>query len=70
MWITSAVSLLLTFAVSYLLIGGIEINGTVYGNLWWKLSLIITFGTLAGAIIPEVVKDLHVDQARLMSARW
>jgi len=55
-WITSAVSLLLTFAVSYLLIGGIEIGGTVYGNLWWQLSLIITFGTLAGAIIPEVVK--------------
>ncbi|MDG4555155.1 MAG: sodium-translocating pyrophosphatase [Candidatus Competibacter sp.] len=55
-WITSAVSLVLTFAVSYLLIGGIDIGGTVYAHLWWQLSLIITFGTLAGAIIPEVVK--------------
>ncbi|QQS55946.1 MAG: sodium-translocating pyrophosphatase [Candidatus Competibacteraceae bacterium] len=55
-WITSAVSLVLTFVVSYLLIGGIDIGGTVYTHLWWQLSLIITFGTLAGAIIPEVVK--------------
>ena len=55
-WITSGVSLVLTFAVSYLLIGDIAIGGKSYGNLWWQLSLIITFGTLAGAIIPEVVK--------------
>ena len=55
-WITSGVSLVLTFAVSYLLIGDIAIGGKGYGNLWWQLSLIITFGTLAGAIIPEVVK--------------
>jgi K(+)-stimulated pyrophosphate-energized sodium pump len=32
------------------------IAGQSYGNLWWQLSLIITFGTLAGAVIPEVVK--------------
>ncbi|MBK8754073.1 MAG: sodium-translocating pyrophosphatase [Candidatus Competibacteraceae bacterium] len=55
-WITSMVSLILTFIVSYLLIGNIAIAGKVYANLWWQLSLIITFGTLAGAIIPEVVK--------------
>ncbi|MDS4029300.1 MAG: sodium-translocating pyrophosphatase [Candidatus Contendobacter sp.] len=55
-WITSGISLAMTFVVSYLLIGGIAIGGKVYGNLWWQLSLIITFGTLAGAIIPEVVK--------------
>ena len=42
--------------MSYLLIGDIAIAGKVYANLWWQLSLIITFGTLAGAIIPEVVK--------------
>ena len=36
--------------------GNITINGKVYDNLWWQLSIIITFGTLAGAIIPEVVK--------------
>ncbi len=55
-WVTSIVSLVLTFIVSKLLIGDITIGGTVYANLWWQLSLIITFGTLAGAIIPEVVK--------------
>ncbi|HPF58219.1 MAG TPA: sodium-translocating pyrophosphatase [Candidatus Competibacteraceae bacterium] len=55
-WITSGVSLILTFMVSYLLIGGMTIGGQQYANLWWQLSLIITFGTLAGAVIPEVVK--------------
>ncbi len=55
-WVTSVISLVLTFMVSNLLIGDIRIGGEVYGNLWWQLSLIITFGTLAGAIIPEVVK--------------
>ena len=55
-WVTSFVSLIITFIVSKLLIGSISIGGVVYANLWWQLSLIITFGTLAGAIIPEVVK--------------
>ena len=55
-WVTSIVSLILTFIVSKMLIGNITIGGTVYSNLWWQLSVIITFGTLAGAIIPEVVK--------------
>ena len=55
-WVTSIVSLVITFMVSKALIGNIAIGGVVYANLWWQLSLIITFGTLAGAIIPEVVK--------------
>ena len=55
-WVTSIVSLIITFIVSKVLIGNIAIAGVVYANLWWQLSLIITFGTLAGAIIPEVVK--------------
>ncbi len=55
-WITSFVSLIITFIVSYLLIGNFSANGTDYPDLWWQLSLIITLGTLAGAIIPEVVK--------------
>jgi K(+)-stimulated pyrophosphate-energized sodium pump len=50
-WITSFVSVAMTYAVSYLLIPGLG-----DGTLWWKLSTIITCGTLAGAIIPEVVK--------------
>ena len=55
-WITSVVSLILTFIVSHQLIGNFAVSGQSYPNLWWQLSLIITLGTLAGAIIPEVVK--------------
>ncbi|MGE3402072.1 MAG: sodium-translocating pyrophosphatase [Vicinamibacterales bacterium] len=50
-WITSIVSVALTYVVSYVLIAGLG-----DGTLWWKLSTIITCGTLAGAIIPELVK--------------
>ncbi|MBA4119586.1 MAG: sodium-translocating pyrophosphatase [Isosphaera sp.] len=51
-FLTSAVSIALTFVVSLLLIP--DINGD--GSLWWKLSAIISCGTAAGAIIPELVK--------------
>jgi K(+)-stimulated pyrophosphate-energized sodium pump len=51
-WLTSLVSVTLTFVVSYLVIPSLGGDTT----MWWKLSLIITAGTLAGAIIPEVVK--------------
>ncbi len=50
-WLTSVISVALTFVVSHLLIADLG-----DGTLWWKLSAIITCGTLAGAIIPEVVK--------------
>jgi K(+)-stimulated pyrophosphate-energized sodium pump len=50
-WLTSIVSVVLTFVVSYLLIPTLG-----DGSLWWKLSAIISCGTLAGAIVPEVVK--------------
>ncbi len=50
-WLTSIVSVVLTYALSYALIAELG-DGTV----WWKLSTIITCGTLAGAIIPEIVK--------------
>ncbi len=63
-WVTSIVSLIITFIVSKALIGNIAINGEVYSNLWWQLSLIITFGTLAGAIIPEVVKVFTSTKSR------
>jgi K(+)-stimulated pyrophosphate-energized sodium pump len=51
-WLTSIVSVILTFIVSYFMIP--DIGGDT--SLWWKLSAIITCGTLAGAIIPELVK--------------
>src|SRR4051812_4371852 len=52
-WPTSIVSVALTYATSYLLIHDL---GDASQSLWWKLSTIITCGTLAGAIIPELVK--------------
>jgi K(+)-stimulated pyrophosphate-energized sodium pump len=51
-WITSVISIALTFIVSKLLIP--DLGGS--SSLWWELSGIITCGTLAGAIIPELVK--------------
>jgi K(+)-stimulated pyrophosphate-energized sodium pump len=51
-WITSFVSIILTFVVSKLIIP--ELGGDA--SLWWKLACIISCGTLAGAIIPELVK--------------
>jgi len=56
-WLTSVISIGLTFLVSYLIIPSFTVSeGGVDTTLWWKLSLIITCGTLAGAIIPELVK--------------
>ena len=51
-WMTSIVSVILTFVVSKLIIPDLAGNT----SLWWQLSLVITCGTLAGAIIPEMVK--------------
>src|SRR5438552_12943817 len=50
-WLTSIVSVVLTYLVSYALIPALG-----DGTLWWKLSTVITCGTLAGAVIPEFVK--------------
>src|SRR4030088_2078764 len=50
-WLTSFVSVAITYAVSYFLVPDLG-----DGTLWWKLSTVITCGTLAGAIIPELVK--------------
>jgi len=50
-WLTSIISVAITYVVSYFLIPDLG-----DGTLWWKLSSVITCGTLAGAIIPELVK--------------
>ena len=50
-WITSIVSIILTYIVSYLMLPTLG-----DGTLWWKLASIISCGTLAGALIPELVK--------------
>ena len=50
-WLTSFVSIGATYLASYILIPTLG-----DGSLWWKLSTVITCGTLAGAVIPELVK--------------
>lgn len=51
-WLTSIISIALTYLVSSQIIPDLAGDTT----LWWKLSSVITCGTLAGAIIPELVK--------------
>ncbi|MBK7214995.1 MAG: sodium-translocating pyrophosphatase [Bacteroidales bacterium] len=61
-WITSLLSILVTFAVSYVMIGSLA------NNLWLVLSIIISCGTLGAALIPEFTKlftspkSLHVNE--------
>ena len=59
-WITSAVSIAFTYVVSSLIIP--TLNGDT--SQWWKLATIISCGTLAGAIIPELVKVFTSTESR------
>lgn len=51
-WLTSVISILVTFGVSYLMLP----KESFGANIWWELSVIISCGTLAAAIIPEFTK--------------
>ena len=56
-WLTSATSIGVTFFASYFLLGDFRNAANVaQPNLWWVLSVIISCGTIAGAIIPEFTK--------------
>src|SRR6201998_787322 len=59
-WITSVVSIVFTFITSYFIIP--ELGGDA--SQWWKLSTIISCGTLAGALIPELVKAFTPVESR------
>ncbi|HEY0566397.1 MAG TPA: sodium-translocating pyrophosphatase [Terriglobales bacterium] len=59
-WITSIVSIAMTFVISKLIIPHLAGDD----SLWWKLALIISCGTLAGAIIPELVKVFTSTESR------
>ena len=59
-WITSILSVIVTFVISWFTIPVLGGNG----SLWWKLSVIISCGTLAGAIIPELVKVFTSTESR------
>jgi K(+)-stimulated pyrophosphate-energized sodium pump len=61
-WLTSVISIAGTFGLSYFMIPSLDNDP----SMWWKLSAIITCGTLAGAIIPELVKVFtSVDSAHV-----
>jgi K(+)-stimulated pyrophosphate-energized sodium pump len=60
-WITSIVSIGVTFAASYFLLGDLTDN---LKDLWWALSIIISCGTIAGALIPELTKVFTSTKSR------
>jgi K(+)-stimulated pyrophosphate-energized sodium pump len=59
-WITSVVSIALTYVISYLIIPTLGTDA----SQWWKLATIISCGTLAGAVIPELVKAFTSTESR------
>ena len=59
-WLTSFVSIAFTYIISYLIVPDLGGNST----LWWKLATIISCGTLAGAVIPELVKVFTSTESR------
>ena len=60
-WITSAVSIIVTFWASYMLLGDLN---SQYPGLWWALAIIISCGTIAGALIPEFTKVFTSTKSR------
>src|SRR5881296_2324245 len=59
-WITSVVSIALTFLISSVIIPSLGSDNTQ----WWKLATIVSCGTLAGAVIPELVKVFTSTESR------
>jgi len=55
-WLTSLLSIVVTFIASYIMIGPSSSVGAVNPNLWAILSIIISCGTIGGALIPEFTK--------------
>ena len=64
-WITSAISIAMTFLVSHLMLSEFkDASGAPQPALWWVLSIIISCGTVAGALIPEFTKIFTSTEAR------
>ncbi len=61
-WITSIVAIIVTFWASYMLLGDISVSK--YPGLWWALAIIISCGTIAGALIPEFTKVFTSTKSR------
>ena len=60
-WITSSISIIVTFWASYVLLGD---QNAKYPGLWWALAIIISCGTIAGALIPEFTKVFTSTKSR------
>lgn len=63
-WITSIISIIVTFCISNLLLTNNSVTDTYGPDLWWRLAAIISFGTLAAAIIPEITKAFTSSNSR------
>src|ERR1700690_4228370 len=59
-WLTSIISIAITYLISYFIIPTLGSDG----SQWWKLATIISCGTLAGALIPELVKVFTSTESR------
>jgi K(+)-stimulated pyrophosphate-energized sodium pump len=59
-WITSLISIAMTYAISSVIVPTLQGDTTQ----WWKLATIISCGTLAGAVIPELVKVFTSTESR------
>ena len=59
-WLTSIISMAMTYVISYFIVPSLSGDGTQ----WWKLASIISCGTLAGAVIPELVKVFTSTESR------
>ncbi len=60
-WLTSTISILVTFWASYTLLSDLPAQ---YQGLWWALAIIISCGTVAGALIPEFTKIFTSTKSR------
>lgn len=63
-WITSIFSIIVTFAISYLLLTQNSIVNALGEDAWWRLASIISLGTLAAAVIPELTKVFTSSNSR------
>jgi len=68
-WITSIVSIIVTYAISFLLFNNYDKESVIGSpqidpDMWWRLASIISLGTLAAAIIPELTKAFTSSNSR------
>jgi K(+)-stimulated pyrophosphate-energized sodium pump len=63
-WLTSILSIVVTYGVSYWMLSGTRTPAGADIGLWWKLSTIISCGTLAAALIPELTKVFTSSSSR------